>query len=244
MNTLFITPGNSRSFMLAISLITAFCLGFSATARAALKSEQAIGSKRSSTQNARSMTSLIFSGSPDAFGQKDITPFMNDVQARSFILDILYTPSFLNSFGSLSFGPSFGIYPTSGNVKEADGVSAEDVGQPITGSALDIYHVGLSLQYQFRYLERQWIVPHVGVNGYLLKYSFLNDQTGSTLMTGVSAGIHIPLGHIERNAQRNLDEDFSIKNTAIIIEAKNLGGSDENVSISGTSYFFGLRLDL
>ena len=177
--------------------------------------------------------SFDFQASLDAFGQKDIVSTENDAQSMGIMLEPQYSPVAFRHFGTLSVGPSFGIYPT----------GADAAGNNVTSSAFDLYSYGVKAQYQFEYWDNQWVIPYVSVNYYRLHYEFTNSTSGTVGLPGGAFGINLPLNHFDPKNGRAFHDNYGFNRASISLEGRGLRGGDANTDISGVSLYAGLRLD-
>jgi hypothetical protein len=177
---------------------------------------------------------IQFMGSAGAFGNSMISPAQQGVKSRAFLVQLEYEPPFLQSLGVFSIGPSAGIYPTLGNTSSDE---------KVTSNVLSIHEFGGQVRYQFHYWNDQFLVPYVSYEVQRLSYNINQGGDGSLTIAGGSAGIGLLLNRLATGEAVDFRRSFGVSRSYLVVEGKNLSGSDQNVKVSGTSLYFGLRFE-
>ena len=112
---------------------------------------------------------------------------------------------------------------------------------------------GLQLRYQFVITNRQLLVPTVSVDAdrYDLKLgagqtdSIGNVATGtlSGYTVGLSAGVMINIGAIDRETAKDAYANLGITRTYLTLEVHSLDISNSGISLSGNLFYTGLRFE-
>ena len=165
-----------------------------------------------------------------AFGGRALVPEQGTRNTNGFGLVIEYQPKFLQFLGVIGVGPTGSLYP----IFNAN----------ITSTLFSLHSYGAVARYQARFFRNQFLVPVVGYTGEVFNYSFIAGQSGKVWIKGPLYGLWLLLNPLEPSAASNLYIDYGISRTYLIVEAQNLVGSDENVSIQGFTYYLGLRIEL
>jgi hypothetical protein len=174
--------------------------------------------------------------SAGALGGQDINASQAGNPMRAFAVEFEYQPSFLQNFGVLGIGPSAGLMP----IASTGSILANT---DIVPSTLSCWSVGGQISYQARYFREQPLVPFVGYNFQDFTYHFAAGPTGSVIASGPSFGLMFLMNILEPTAAAEFYIDHGISRSYLVAEMKSLSGTDANVSFSGQSYFFGLRLE-
>ncbi len=173
------------------------------------------------------------------FNQLDSTGAQNpDPLVSSIGLAFEYQPTFLQTFGVLSLGPTFAltpIFPTP---------------NPFTSSIGSLFSFGAQIKYQFRYFRSQPLVPVVGyfVEDFFFHFGNQNntnsDLQGSVLITGPMLGLWLYLNWLEPSAATSFFQNFGVCRSYLTFEVKSMTGNGGGMSISGLSYYGGLRFEI
>ncbi|MGK5083924.1 hypothetical protein WDW37_11540 [Bdellovibrionota bacterium FG-1] len=176
---------------------------------------------------------IQFTGALKAFGGNDFIAAQAGVPTRAFQVSGEYLFPFLQSIGVLSLGPTVGTYPIFGS---------------ITSNAVSVFEVGGQVRYQFRFFREQPIVPIAGFQFEYLSYRFTypspSGMSGALMATGPSFGGMLLLNWLEPSAAAESYVENGISRSYLLAELRSLSGTDANLSLSGMSLFFGLRLEL
>ncbi len=97
--------------------------------------------------------------------------------------------------------------------------------------------------YQFRYFHDQLFVPYASAEWQNIYYNTLYDGAARINPFGGSFGLMFLLNSLEPLAARENYASWQIKRSYLFGEMKDLVAADENVSISGFSFFFGYRCE-
>jgi hypothetical protein len=194
----------------------------------------ALSNERNYEYEMRPSFGIQFMGSAGAFGNSVISPAQQGVRSGAFLVQLEYEPRFLQSLGVFSIGPSVGLYPTLGNTPS---------GEKVTSNAFSIYGFGGQARYQFHYWNDQFFVPYVSYEAQRVHYSINEGGRGDLTIAGGSAGIGLLLNRLATGEARGFRDSFGVSRSYLIVEGKNLTGSDQNVKVSGTSLYFGFRFE-
>ena len=164
----------------------------------------------------------------DSLGKQLLTASQTET-AKAVLMEFDYQPDFLQSFGVIGIGPSFAFYPVFGTT--------------VTDSAFSLWSAGAHIRYQARFFRQQPIVPVVGYSLEYFTYRFQNASNGSMILQGPVFGAWIFLNMFEPSSAAQLYIDYKISRCYAIAEMRFLTGSDANISISGSSLYFGLRFE-
>ena len=173
-------------------------------------------------------TQLSFS--PGGLGGTDISGGQGLVP-RGFSFSGEFQPQFLQSIGVFSLGPSFAVYPLL------------PPNQGIENSPYGVWSFGGQFKYQARFFREQLVVPVVGYDIEKLSYSLLALGNGSFTISGPEFGLYILMNSLEPSAAYDFYKDSGILRTYLTAEIRSLKGSNPNLAISGTSYYFGIRTE-
>ena len=193
--------------------------------------------RRNSREPAYTLTrptwGIQFTGALKAFGGNDLITGQAGVPTRAFQVSGEYQFPFLQSLGVLSMGPTVGTYPIFGS---------------ITKDPVSVMEVGGQIRYQLRFFREQPIVPIAGFQFEYLNYHFTSPSpsgmSGALMATGPTFGGMFLLNWLEPSAAAEIYVDNGVSRSYLLAEARILSGTDTNLSLSGTSLFFGLRLEL
>lgn len=170
--------------------------------------------------------------SPELDTNGNATGNINETDVVNFGLGFEWEPSFLQSIGVVSLGPSFNLYTM-------------QPGGDLTENAFSVYSLGFSAKYQLNFMRGQWLVPFVGFESQLIHYSF-NDAdvgTGWTTAVGPTFGALIALNWMEPSAAHNLFADTGIRRSYLVGEIKQMTAGEDLLSTDGIAIYFGLRLE-
>ncbi len=152
-----------------------------------------------------------------------------------------YQPDlFQQKYGILGIGPSLAIYPSSSWIA---GIPNLISGGNPQGPALLMGSLGGQIRYQARYFRNQPLVPEGGYEAAALYSSFPGGTNGVTFAQGPFAGIWLLLNILEPSVAAEAFTDDAILRTYLVAEAHFLSGSSANASVSGQSYYFGIRFE-
>ncbi len=165
----------------------------------------------------------------NAFGTHALTPSQGSTPAYGLTFHLEYQPAILQSYGVLSLGPSFALYPISGG---------------ITPSLFSLLSVGGRVLYQARYWREQPIVPMLGYAVEYLNFHFNSGIQGSTLLKGPVLGLWMLLNVLESTAAAQMYMSTGISRSYLVLEWRNLHGESPDLAIiDGGSYYLGLRFE-
>lgn len=158
---------------------------------------------------------------------------LNETNVRNFGLGFEYQPKFLQSIGVVSLGPSVNMYVL-------------DPAGDLTENAFSIFSLGFSAKYQLKFMHSQVLVPFVGFEAQMIRYSFHEETglgTGWTTTTGPTFGGMLLLNWMEPSSAHNLFSEWGIRRTYLVGEAKLLKADDALFSVDGTAIYFGMRME-
>ncbi len=150
--------------------------------------------------------------------------------SKGVSLSFQFSPPWTQVAGVVSFGPNLGIYPV-------------DSSSQLTRKPFDVWEVGGQVQYQARLFHEQILVPVAGYDFEYLSYSFVNGASNRTLLSGPFFGAYFFLNFLEPLAAGEMFSNHQIIRSYLVAEMKILQGTSPDFSISGPSYYFGLRLE-
>lgn len=168
--------------------------------------------------------------SPSALGKTDLSGGQG-VTADGFSVAFEYQPTFLQGLGVFGFGPQISLYP----------VLPQNTN--IQNTPYSVWSYGFNLRYQARFWREQIIVPMAGYDYERLSYNLLNLGNGSMTVAGPVVGIYILMNPLEPEAAYDFYEDSGILRTYLTAEIRSVSGSSSDLSISGTSYYIGIRTE-
>ena len=187
-------------------------------------------------QRLRPQWGVELTGSINAWGQQALVAEQGDAPSRAFSLHFEYQPQFLQSLGVVSFGPSVAIYPM--------------MGTSALPSVFSVFTVGGQIRYQARYFREQVIVPVVGYSWEHLTYTFSNGSSGGFGVQGPLLGLWFLLNVLEPATATQFYAYQGVLRSYFVLESRSLSGEDSKplsdgrtLTISGSSYFFGFRLE-
>lgn len=158
---------------------------------------------------------------------------LNESNVRNFGVGFEYEPKFMQSIGVFSLGPSVNMYVL-------------DPAGDLTESAFSIFSLGFSGKYQLKFMRSQILVPFVGFEAQMIRYSFHEETglgTGWTTTTGPTFGGMLLLNWMEPSSAHNLFAEYGIKRTYLVGEAKLLKADNALFSVDGTAVYFGMRME-
>jgi hypothetical protein len=141
-----------------------------------------------------------------------------------------YQPQALQSFGVLSVGASLGLYNTS-------------PAGALTDSLGGLLSYGYQARYQAYFIRNQWVVPTIGFGGEWVRYNLKSGATGTVSTTGIFYGAMLLLSAFDSATASELYANTGVSRVYLLAEARSRSGSDANLTLSGQSYFFGLRFE-
>lgn len=188
------------------------------------------------------------SGSGRALGGQNISSYQAGVPARSVSFEMEYEPEFFQSLhlGVLSFGPSFAVYPLARNIADAS------TRLPGT-NFLSLWGVGGQVRYQAYFSPHQLLIPMAAYSVEMLNYDFsaATSSTGSAVsgpsgklpVQGPTVGLWLLLNDLSEQAATELYDNTGFLRSYLVAEFQELRGADPNINVSGSSFYFGVRLE-
>jgi hypothetical protein len=168
------------------------------------------------------------SGSPSALGGNTIT---SGPKTRGVGMNLEFQPqAFQWKFGTVSFGPQLFDYPFVTGTSNAPAL-------------IPVWSIGADVRYKMLFTAHQIIVPMMGYSYEHVSYHLADAGDGSLSLAGPIAGGYILLNEIDNLNGGSLYVATGITRVYLVAEARILYGSDSNLSLSGTSFYFGLRLE-
>ncbi len=173
-------------------------------------------------QKMRPQFGLEFDGSAVAFRDQGVA--VPDVE---MLLE--YEPPWIQLLGVFSGGLSIGNFPT-------------PVSAGLVAVRLGIWSVGAQVRYQARFFKNQIIVPFAGFGIEAVSYK-LAAVEGRLNVKGPFAGAEILLNTFDGDGAFEFYRDEGALRSYLVAEGRAYAGSDANLSLSGSSFFFGLRIE-
>ncbi|MBU6375875.1 MAG: procyclic acidic repetitive family protein [Bdellovibrionales bacterium] len=149
---------------------------------------------------------------------------------RSFQIQGEFQPQWFQLLGVLGIGGSGALYLTSPT-------------NAVTQSLAGLLSYGYQARYQARWIRNQWVVPFVGYRGKVLRYQLKNDLAGTLSTQGVFYGGMILLSALDEASAAEMYANMGVSRVYLLAEASSLEGSDSNITLKGSTYFFGLRFE-
>ena len=174
-------------------------------------------------QNENPLWGLELSGSLNAFAGGTLISTLGLDKVRSASLEFEFQPPFVQKIGVIALGPSFQLYPS--------------------GSLANIWSVGGQVHYQARFFREQPLVP---LMGYRLEYWNYRSSTISPshfIAQGPFFGALFLLNVLEPESASEFFINFGILRSYLVAELRYLTGNDNQISLDGKSYYFGLRFE-
>ncbi len=171
-------------------------------------------------------------GSTQALGD-GITYNGVDYDVRGFGFGLDWLPKFIQPIGVVGFGASFNLYPIL------------PLGGPTRGG-FNVFSFGGSVTYQAQYWDGQPIVPFIGYEWQQFKYKFYQGaavDSGWTLASGMTAGVHFLLNWIEPDAAYEAFKNTGIRRSYLTAEWKQLRTDYNPLDSVDHALYFGLRVE-
>lgn len=154
-----------------------------------------------------------------------------DVAVRGFSVQGDYQPGFFQQFGVLGFGPSLNWYPIfSPNALTAD-------------NRFGLWSAGGQIRYQAKFFQQQIFVPEAGVSAEMWQYHLATGPSGHLSAVGGFLGGMLLLNRLDPGGSASFYSNYGVLRSYLVAELRALSGSDANLTLSGTTYFFGLRIE-
>ena len=169
-------------------------------------------------------------GSLKAFGAKDINPGQGGKPARAVALQLEYQPRFIQAIGVLGAGLSANLFPI-----------ASDAG--LTPNVTSIWAGGAQIRYQARFFHEQILVPVGGYEVEYLSYRYVSLVKGRVLTQGPFFGGYLLLNMFEPTTAAEAFGNNGVKRSYAVVEFRNLKGSNADITIAGSSLYFGVRIE-
>lgn len=182
-------------------------------------------------QRLRPSVGIAVSGAWQALGGTDIVPEVGGASIRSVDIRAEYLFPGLQSIGVIGLGATASVYPIA---------SASSV----ANSNLSLWGVGLTARYQARFFTEQFLVPTFAYDATSFRYIFSSGKSGRTNLTGPSFGVWILINALDSESAGNFYSNWGGKRTYLTAEMKTLSGGDGVITVSGASYYAGLRIEL
>lgn len=149
---------------------------------------------------------------------------------RSFQVLGEYQPEWFQSIGVLGVGISAGLYTT-------------DPTNQVTNNLSGLLSYGFQARYQARWIRNQWIVPTIGYSSEWIRYALKSEASGTVNAGGIFYGAMLLLSAFDEGSAAELYASLGVSRVYLIAESRSREGADLNLSLSGHSYFFGLRFE-
>jgi hypothetical protein len=189
-------------------------------------------SRLPSYQTALPEWGVQFSASANALGggsNQALTHDQKSNPAYGFSLLSEYQPRFIQKFGVLGIGPALEVFTIRSGAN--------------TDGPFSMWSAGGQIRYQARYFREQPIVPVVAYTAEYFNYRFIQGGSGSLFASGPTFGLWILLNILDTNSASQFYTNVGILRSYLVLEYKNLNGSDNNIRFSGGSYYAGVRCE-
>jgi hypothetical protein len=170
---------------------------------------------------------VMLSGSPAALGTQQFGQASRPIGIST---SVEYEPEWFQKYGVLSYGISFNSYPVI--PLNTDVPNAESV-----------WSAGAQVRYQARFSSGQIIVPEVGLLYERLQYQLVAEGDGGFGLVGGLFGASLFLNVLDPYSEAEFYYNTGVLRTYLVAEGRTLSGSDQNLQISGLSWFFGIRIE-
>jgi hypothetical protein len=224
---------------LAGTALAFFCSLGSASARADLEPQAPAEDYSTATLHRREAVeranrpsfAIELAGSPQAFGGQGIVPGHSGAESMGTSLQVEYQPNFIQRYGTLGLGPVVSAYPIS-------------KGAGVTNNFFSVWALGAEARYQARYINQQFLVPSIGYQVERMSYNFAGGQQGIATLSGPVLGLEFLLNTLDPRRGADFYETSGISHSYLVGEVRDLSGNDNVISVSGLSWFFGLRFEM
>lgn len=168
---------------------------------------------------------VFVGGSHQAFGTQNLSVDRLIAVTASFE----WEPRFLQAIGVVSLGPSLSIFP------------AFPAGSTLHPAS--IWGAGGRVQYQARFFRNQIVVPYGAYAAEYWGYSLKDGPTGRFLTSGPVVGGMILLNVLDPSSAAEFYVNHGALRSYLTAEMRFMKGDDGSVSVSGPSYYFGIRVE-
>ncbi len=158
---------------------------------------------------------------------------VTDPTVMGALVQFEYQPAFIQSIGVIGLGMSGGIYRLAGS-------------NVTTQNVLGVWEVGGQIRYQARYFREQPVVPYAGFSYERVGYSFggdAGDLKGAVINSGAFFGGMLLLNTFEPSAAAEFYVNYGVLRSYLFVEYKMISAASEDLTASGNSLFFGLRIE-
>jgi hypothetical protein len=149
---------------------------------------------------------------------------------RSFQILGEYQPLWFQSAGVLGLGVSAGLYST-------------DPANQVTSNLAGLLSYGIQARYEARFIRNQWVVPTIGYAAEWVKYSLRSGASGTVDAGGIFYGAMLLLSAFDEASAAEMYANLGVSRVYLLAESRSREGTDANLTLSGRSYFFGLRFE-
>ncbi len=149
---------------------------------------------------------------------------------RSFQILGEYQPLWFQSAGVLGLGVSAGLYST-------------DPSNQVTRNLAGLLSYGAQARYEAKFIRNQWVVPTVGYASEWVKYSLQSGASGTVQAGGIFYGAMVLLSAFDEASAAEMYANLGVSRVYLLAESRSREGTDANLTLSGRTYFFGLRFE-
>ena len=169
-----------------------------------------------------------------ALGDHPIVPLQAGANpATAFLLSLEYAPAWFQKLGVLSIGPLIEYLSIVGFNPSI-----------LAGNVFPLFMAGAQVRYQLRYLDQQLFVPIVGYSYEYFSYKFASGPQGQFWVKGPSGGLMIFLNALDEDSALQFYRLTGIQRSYVVFNYRALHGTDGTVSLTGGSFYVGLRLEM
>lgn len=169
------------------------------------------------------------SSSLNALGGNALTVDQGTNPTYAFAAAIEYQPPDIQKYGVFGIGPIFEVFPI------FQGSSTPDRFSLLAG--------GFQFRYQARYFQEQPLVPMAAYSVEYFRYRFTSGPTGNTWLHGPTVGLWLLLNMLEPDTAAQFYINSGVVRSYVTLEYRILTGSGTGISVSGGSFYFGLRCE-
>lgn len=124
------------------------------------------------------------------------------------------------------------------------GISGEYYFTPKDASLQKAYSIGAQLRYQARFFENQLLVPMAAYSAESFFYKIKGGPSDRLIARGPTLGVWLYLNAIDSGTARSARDDLGISRTYVTLERRTLEGARGAVTLSGSTYQVGLRIEI
>jgi hypothetical protein len=177
-------------------------------------------------------------GSVNGLGSQPVSPIQGTIPARAFSIQADYQPPFIQQahLGVLGFGPSLAMYPIIQDLFNITQAKAVD-------NFASFWSWGGQVRYQARFFREQPLVPVASYQVQSLSYQFTGYNRYHTTLKGPTFGLWFLLNILDTTSAANFYNEGGVSRSYLIAELRQMSASDPQITVSGSSFYFGLRVE-